>query len=46
MNTTSTIHYLHVRMVGIMAVNMRKSTVKNMHPELLNTLEASLPMPK
>jgi len=46
MNTSSKKHYLHVRMVGIMAVNMRKSTVKKMHPELLITLEASLPMPK
>jgi len=46
MNISSKKHYLHVRMVGIMAVNMRKSTVKKMHPELFNTLEASLPMPK
>jgi len=38
------INYLHVNIVGIMAVNMRNITVKKTHPALLITSEASLPM--
>ena len=35
---------LQVRIVGIIAVNIIKSTVKNKHPALLMALFASLPM--
>jgi len=38
--------YLHVRTVGINAENMRNNMQKNRQPALLNTLVASLPMPK
>ena len=38
------IAYSHVSIVGIMAVNMRKSMQKKRHPELLKILLASLPM--
>lgn len=36
--------HLHVRIVGIIAVNMRNITVKKTQPALLITFEASLPM--
>lgn len=37
--------YLQVSMVGIMAVKIRNKTAINIQPELLRTLNASLPMP-